>query len=341
MKTKVIVGMSGGVDSTAVAYLLKEQGFEVIGATMATGYGNPEQAAESVCERLGIRHMTIDCADDFRRFVIDVFADEYLRGRTPNPCTLCNRRVKFETLLAAAETERADYIATGHYACVQRGENGRFTLKKPVDKRKDQTYMLYALTQEQLSKTMFPLADYNKDEVREITRKIGIFACPKPDSQDICFVEKGKYGEFVRELRAIAPRRGNFLDTKGNIIGEHGGIINFTVGQRRGLKKGFGERVYVQSVNAEDNTVTLGTDQELYSRELSAGNVNFVSVPGFEGSLRLDAKIRYSQNFAKCAAKISDGILNCCFDEPQRAITPGQPVALYDGDYVVCGGIII
>ena len=270
------------------------------------------------------------------------FADCYLCGRTPNPCIECNRHVKFDKMLRRALELGYDYIATGHYAVREYDENtGRYLLKRPKDRSKDQTYVLYALTQEQLSHTLFPLGSLEKQEVRAAAEKAGLVNSSKPDSQDICFVPDGDYVSFIKKLTGAEVREGSFTDTEGKVLGTHKGIINYTVGQRKGLGIALGKPAYVVRKDVESNTVVLGDESDLYTSVLTAEDVNLISVEALEAPIRITAKTRYSQHEQPAVLSyVGDGIYKVVFDEPQRAVTSGQAVVFYDGDIVVGGGTI-
>lgn len=355
-KKTVVVGMSGGVDSSVAAYLLKEQGYEVIGVTMQIwqdeNYDNQSEHggccglsavsdARRVAEQIGIPYYVMNFKAPFKEKVIDYFVSEYEAGRTPNPCIACNRYVKWESLLKRSLEIGADYIATGHYARIQKMENGRYTLMKSVTEEKDQTYALYNLTQEQLSRTLMPIGEYSKNEVRAIAEKIGLIIASKPDSQDICFVPDGKYGDFILENSANKIVPGNFVDTKGNILGKHKGIVYYTVGQRKGLGIASGERLYVLEIRSDTNEVVLGDNDELMAKHILTKDFNYMSVNDLQGEMPIVAKIRYNHRGAKAVIrKRIDGNIECEFEEPQRAPTPGQALVCYDGEKVVGGGII-
>ena len=344
-KKRVLVGMSGGVDSSVAAYILKEQGFEVIGANLNfwdSGKSGAEDAA-LVCEKLGIPFHIFDVRDEFKKHVVEYFIDSYIKAETPNPCVVCNRHMKWATMLVKASELGADFIATGHYAKIERdASTGRYSLRNAISAVKDQTYVLYNLTQEQLSKTIMPLGDYNKDQVREIAKTLDLKVADKPESQDICFIPDGDYAEFIKKYAGIQPKEGNFIDTNGNILGSHKGIINYTIGQRKGLGIALGRRVFVSGINALTNEVSLADECELFSKEVFAKDINFVSINEINsGELKCKGKIRYNQKPADCVAEFKDGILKCIFDEPQRAATPGQALVLYDSERIFCGGTII
>lgn len=356
-KKKVVVGMSGGVDSSVAAYLLKEQGYDVIGVTMQIWQDEEHTIQEEnggccglsavddarrVAADLGIPYYVMNFKKEFKRDVIDYFIEEYRQGRTPNPCIACNRYVKWESLLKRSLDIGADYIATGHYARIVKLDNGRYTLMRSATLAKDQTYALYNLTQEQLSRTLMPVGEYSKDEVREIAEKINLQVASKPDSQDICFVPDGDYASFIEETTGEKFKQGNFVDLEGNVLGQHKGIIHYTVGQRKGLGLSLGRPVFVLEIRPETNEVVIGDNEDSLSYTLRANRVNFMAVEELEGEKRVFAKIRYNHKGAWCTVKKSgeDEIL-CTFEEPQRAITPGQAVVLYDGDYVFGGGTII
>ncbi len=355
---KVMVGMSGGVDSSVAALLLREQGYEVMGVTLklfsdedivqAEKEGktccalSDVEDARSVAYRLGFEHLVFNFKDNFREYVMTNFAERYLCGRTPNPCIECNRHVKFDKMLRRAMELGYDYIATGHYAVREYDEStGRYLLKRPADRSKDQTYVLYALTQEQLAHTLFPLGTLEKTQVRAIAEKAGLVNSNKPDSQDICFVPDGKYSEFIRKFTGKTVPEGDFVDTSGKVLGRHKGIINYTVGQRKHLGISLGKPAYVVRKDVAANTVTLGDETDLYTKALIADDVNLISVEEVTEPMRITAKTRYSQTEQPAVLTgLGNGGYMVEFDEPQRAITSGQAVVFYDGDTVVGGGTI-
>lgn len=365
---RALVAMSGGVDSSVAAYLMQQAGYEVTGVMMKLfdSENNNAEDARRVAERLGVDFELFDMRDIFRSEVIDKFVSAYERGETPNPCVFCNKRLKFEELYnLGAESLDSDeaVIATGHYAVIEYDEAaGRYKLRKAVNKEKDQSYVLYNLTQEQLARTCFPLGSLSKDEVRAIAGAQGFVTAQKKESQDICFIPDGDYAGFIREYSGREYPSGDFVDEAGNIMGEHKGIINYTIGQRKGLGLALKKPAYVLELDTDNNRVVLGDNETLFKRELTAHDFNWLSMAPPEGEFRASARIRYRHKEAMAtiipiideteksaagtagAANIKAGSacprVKIIFDEPQRAITRGQSVVLYDGDYVLGGGII-
>lgn len=353
---RVCVAMSGGVDSSVAAVLLQEQGYELSGVNLRMFHNEDlGESSEKTCcslsdaedaalvaRRMGFPFYVFDFSQVFRDTVIRDFVDEYQAGRTPNPCAVCNREVKFGALLRRVQALGSDYLATGHYARVERDpSSGRFLLRRAADRSKDQTYFLYMLTQEQLAHTLFPLGGLCKTEVRRIAETHGLVNARKHDSQDICFVPNGRYADFIERTVGQASPPGLFLDQEGKILGQHKGLIRYTRGQHKGLGLSTAEPLYVLEKDAASNIIRLGPDSALWTRELTAEQVNLISVPVLTEPMRVTAKTRYSQREAAATAEtLPDGRIRVIFDEPQRAITPGQAVVLYDGEYVVGGGII-
>lgn len=348
-KGRVAVAMSGGVDSAAAALLLQQAGYEVWGVTLrlqscagAVEAAEAEiDAARRAAEALGIPHRVLDLRERFRSAVMDRFVSEYLAGRTPNPCVDCNREIKFGALLDWALEQGADYLSTGHYARVdQAGENGRWRLLRGTDRRKDQSYVLYQLTQRQLSHLLLPLGSYDKPAIRSLVENRGLSNARKADSQDICFIPDGDYAAFLARSGAeLVP--GDFVDQTGRVLGRHKGLPCYTPGQRKGLGVSAGAPVYVLRKEAASNRIILGPDSALYTTELTAERVNWLSVPPPEGPMAVTAKTRYTQREAAATAELlPDGRLRVIFQEPQRAVTAGQAVVLYVGDAVAGGGTI-
>ncbi len=357
-KGTVVVGMSGGVDSSVAAWLLLQQGYDVVGVTMriwqdedsdvqaenggCCGLSAVEDARQ-VAWKLGIPYYVMNFKDEFQKKVIDYFIREYVRGRTPNPCIACNRFVKWESLLRRSMEIGADYIATGHYARVERLEGGRFAVRSSVTAEKDQTYALYSLTQEQLAHTLMPVGQYRKEEIRAIAEQLKLPIAHKPDSQEICFVPDGDYAGFINRSVKESPPEGNFVDREGRVLGRHRGIIHYTVGQRKGLGLAMGHPVFVTEIRPETNEVVIGEAEEVFSRELICSHLSWMAVDGLHGSRRrASAKIRYGHRGAACELEeMGPDRVRVRFDEPQRAVTPGQAAVFYDGEYVLGGGVIL
>ncbi len=349
-RERVLLGMSGGVDSTAAALLLQQAGYEVVGATLrlhscrGEGCGAAEDTAEAAAAaaRLGIDFAAPDYREWFSRQVMDDFVSEYRAGRTPNPCVRCNRFVKFPALLEQADALGCRYIATGHYARTRRDTAlGRWQLLRGRDGRKDQSYVLYPLGQEILSRLLLPLGGREKGEVRALVRERGLANAEKPDSQDICFIPDGDYLAFLRRYSGLTPRAGDFVDRTGRVLGRHRGLEAYTRGQRRGLGVSADRPLYVVEKNLADGTILLGDEADLYTRSLTAEQFQWVSLPCPEGEMAVTAKTRYSQKEAPArVTPLGEGRVRVCFQAPQRAVTPGQSVVLYQGELVVGGGII-
>jgi tRNA-specific 2-thiouridylase len=353
MKKKILAAMSGGVDSSAAAILLQEQGYEVVGATVKM-FGNKDvgikepdapkqdvEDAKTVAEKLGIEHHVLDFSSCFKKCVINHFVNEYKCGRTPNPCVDCNKHIKFGKLFEAARELGCEYLATGHYARIEySAEKDRWLLARGDDASKDQSYMLFNMTQDQLAHTVLPLAELTKAEIRSKADEAGLAVAHKSDSQDICFVPDGDYAAVIARL-GVKSKQGNFVHMNGTVLGKHKGQLHYTIGQRKGLGVSYEYPLYVISKDMATNTVVLGPNDALFSKELWASAVNFITVDKLTEPMRVTAKARYRMKDVSATIEpAEDGLVHVIFDEPQRAITPGQAVVFYDGQYVVGGGII-
>ena len=356
LQMKALIAMSGGVDSSVAAQIMSSRGYECVGCTMRL-YENDvvgkdlldtccslenTQDARSVTEKIGIPYHIFHYENHFREQVIEPFIDEYLHGRTPNPCIECNRCLKFQHLFEKMKELGCDILVTGHYARIKYDpESGRYLLLKALDPAKDQSYVLYMMTQEMLSHVQFPLGDQDKQRTREIAAEKNFVNAEKHDSQDICFVPDGDYAGFIQRYTGRECPAGDFVDAEGHVLGRHKGIIHYTLGQRRGLGIPAEHRLFVTKIDPESNTVTLGSNEDLMQKTLYARRINLITTDRIEGSLRCSAKIRYRHKEQPCTVtQPEDDLLRVEFDQPQRAITPGQSVVLYDGDVVVGGGII-
>lgn len=346
---RVCVAMSGGVDSTSAALLLLRQGYEVFGVTLrlrpdCSGAQDMEiEAARAAARTLGVAHTVLDLRELFQTEVIDRFVSEYVRGRTPNPCLYCNRAIKFGAMLDWALAQGAGALATGHYANVSfDNASGRWRLLRAADPRKDQSYFLYQLTQHQLSHLLLPAGQYEKTALRALAAEAGLANAQRADSQDICFIPEGDYTAFLRRHGGVELIPGDFLDRDGRVLGRHKGLPCYTTGQRKGLGVSAEAPLYVLEKNAAGNTVTLGPDSALYTRDLTAEEMNWISIPSLNGPMAVTAKTRHSQREAAALAEpLPEGRVRVVFQEPQRAVTPGQAVVLYDGRSVVGGGTIL
>ncbi len=368
MKKTVVVGMSGGVDSSVAAFLLKEQGYHVIGVTMQIWQDGEQEAvngrtctddggngsgsccgssavedARRVADALDIPYYVMNFRQEFKNNVIDYFVGEYLRGRTPNPCIACNRYVKWEALLKRSMEIGADYIATGHYARIDKTAGGRYAIRNSVTAAKDQTYALYNLTQSQLAHTLMPVGEYEKERIRQIAKDAGLPVASKPDSQEICFVPDNDYAGFIdRQPGVIVAPAGNFVTADGKVLGTHKGITHYTIGQRRGLELPMGERVFVTGIRPDTNEVVIGKNEDIFTTTVICDNVNFMSVEDLREPMRVLGKIRYNHKGEYCTVeKMEDGRVRATFEKPVRAVTPGQAFVFYDGEYVAGGGTIV
>lgn len=349
---KVMIAMSGGVDSSVCAKIVKDKGYDIVGGTMhlfdktdklfypdESGY-NDTKDAKSVADMLGVDFYVFDFKEEFKKHVIEPFINSYETAGTPNPCLYCNKELKFGMLIDKAVEMGCDYIATGHYAHIV-FENGRYKLKKAIDITKDQSYVLYSLTQEQLEHTMFPLGNLTKDEVKEIAKDCNFVTAGKKESQDICFVPDGDYVGFMCRYTGKNYPEGNFVDKDNNILGKHKGIVHYTIGQRKGLGIALNKPAYVCNKNSVENTVTLGDNEDLFKADVYVSDFNWLSIAKPDGEIKASAKIRYNMKEQPCTViPLDNDKVKIVFDEPQRAITKGQAAVVYDGDYIIGGGII-
>lgn len=350
MSKKVLLGMSGGVDSSVAAIILKQQGYEVIGITMNLLCGEDESSslsssldAKNVCEILGIEHYDMDSRNEFNKYVIKDFICQYKNCKTPNPCIECNRHLKFGAMYEKAKELGCDYIATGHYARIEYNEKyNRKVIKKADAENKDQSYVLYNVSSDVLDKILFPLADFNnKEEIREIARKNNLQIANKPDSEDICFIPDGDYKKFLEENSDIRKKQGNIVNKEGKILGQHEGLYRYTIGQRRGLGISYKEPLFVTGFDEENNNLIVGTQDELYSKELIAYDINLQAIEELKEPMEVRAKIRYKAKEAKAIIyPLEKEKIKVVFEEPQKSITPGQSVVFYDNDIVIGGGKI-
>ncbi len=351
-KEKIVIGLSGGVDSAVAAYLLQQEGYEVIGVTMQVWHGDGEGNhpvmeqmlgdAKRVAMQLGIRHYVVNFEEEFQECVAKRFVSDYFRGRTPNPCIQCNRAIKWEALMRKAREYGARYVATGHYAHIEQLPNGRYTISMADASEKDQTYVLYRLTQEQLAHTRMPLGAYSKEEVRRLAEQLGMVVAEKPDSQEICFIPDDDYVSYIEAHREEPlPPEGNFVSVTGEILGQHEGIWHYTVGQRKGLGIALGKPAYVVAIRPETNEVVLGDNADVFAPALTVSEVNYMGVSELREPLQAVARIRYAHKGAPCTIyPMTDGRLRVVFEEMQRAITPGQSMVAYADGRILLGGII-
>lgn len=341
---KILLGMSGGVDSTVAAYILQKQGWDVVGATLdlLPCESDTVSLAKKAADELGIEHHVFDFKDIFKEKVIDNFVCQYLRGATPNPCVECNRWVKFGAMVNKAEQMGIDYVATGHYAKVEYDNlSGRYLLKKADCIEKDQSYMLYTLTQRQLSKVVVPLQSLTKEQVRSVAREAGLTAANRGDSQEICFIKDDDYIKFLTDYTDNLPPEGDFVDLNGDVIGRHGGFHRYTIGQRKGLGIAFGKPMFVVDIDAAGNRVVLGESGSEYFASLVAEKVNFIPFDSLKEPIDVECKVRYGNKFfAGTVYPFADGKVKVEFTHPARAVTPGQSVVFYKGDTVIGGGIV-
>ena len=356
MAHTVLIGMSGGVDSSVAAALLVRAGYKVIGVTLnvwpeSEGLNIIEREdaccalgavedARRVCDVLGIPHYVVNFRDIFQRQVIQNFVNEYALGRTPNPCVRCNQFIKFDALLAKAEALGAEYVATGHYARVTQLPSGRWALRRAADGRKDQSYVLYVMSQARLARTIFPLGDQTKDDTRQLAHELGLHVADKLESQEICFVPNRNYRDYLRDHVPAAAKEGPILDSRGSVLGHHDGVSFFTVGQRRGLGIASGRPLFVTEIRADTNTIVVGDESELLTQEAYAAAVNWMAIDPPHEAIRVNTKVRYKAEEVPATIEREGEGVRIRFDQPQRAVTPGQTIVFYDGDIVVGGGTL-
>ncbi len=341
MDNRVLVALSGGVDSSVAVLLLKSMELEPRGVHFIMSKQADESAhAKSAALKMGVDLEVLDLTTEFDRTVVEYFVNSYLNGLTPNPCVFCNRNMKFKSLFDTADRMGIETVATGHYAHIEKSGSDYY-LKKSQNPSKDQSYVLYSLKKEWLSRLIFPIGSLTKEQAREMARETGLENAEKPDSQDVCFIPSGSYVEFIQARNGFTSQSGSFVNMQGQVIGTHGGMLSYTIGQRKGLKVGFGEKVYVVSKDAKSNTVTLGHDSDLYSSRLRCHSVNMLIPSGIPDSIKVNAKVRYRMNEQPATVFFGeDNTATVEFQTPQRAFTPGQSVVFYDGDYVLGGGVI-